>query len=216
MVQDVSAREAPHACMMMYDLLKKVQSFFEECKRLPSRDVEDVLGPACELLSQLQNVVVGMPDSHVVPSVVKRLSSRIDAKGKAWIQRLVQEKGAEAVEILTKRKALSKATPFLQDCLTTISMIHDDEVAIALKTEIDVAEASFASLAPLMPVYAKVCSIQQVFVTADQAVNFANFASKMEAAMTDVTEAMGQTVQQLRALAEKYRLELESFPTFVL
>ena len=73
-------------------------------------------------------------------------------------------------------RVLKTPTPFLDECIGTIAMTCDATVQNI--DEVDTTAESFAALAALMPLFAKLCSVQKDFLPPEKVSSFECFCGQ--------------------------------------
>lgn len=201
-----TGRARQPAFVTAFSFFKKLHDYHVTCQAMKSESAASLLAAGCELYHDLTSLLSSQHKCTFVSQAqdaVDRLAKMLDASGRSWVQQLLKDQGTEAGA--TAQQTIAKPTPFLQDCFSTIALCKDAEVARVVKSNVAEDASSFASLSQLMPVYARISSVQTEFLTEEQCVAFKNFKDEVEASMCALVENLEQTLQQFKTLAEKYR-----------
>ncbi|CAE7879427.1 unnamed protein product, partial [Symbiodinium necroappetens] len=193
-----------HPAPMAVEFVRKLQAFHQASQ---AAAMPDALQQACQLLNDLQGVCENLDGGDFGPparELLQRLEKVIDAKGKQWVQRLITEKGGEAAACVA-REVLKTPTPFLDGCIGTIAMTYDASAQNIDEVDTTAAAESFTALAALMPLFAKLCSVQQEFLPPEKVTSCDRFVTKITAVMAELLGGFNNSIGQLKQLAEKYR-----------
>ena len=174
-----------------------VTQFQEE---VDGKDTEAQLQHACKLRCDLAAGLgaAGHDENSLMflADALDRLTKCVDSVGLEWLHGVA--KSAQDPEAKA-RGVLCQPTPLLSSSIDSLSLSKD--VGSIVSAEIG---ESFATLAPVMALYVKVCALNRNLVSVDIAAKCAIFCDKVEGQISEACSVFQESVSQLQALKNKY------------